>query len=119
MVVAAGGGLHGTDQEEVVAELHDLVISNPPPATKGQPVRCPLILGGPTLGITTVEVAQDDEPDDDGPDAGRNWVVRLQRGHDTVTIGRDLGRFSAMALAGDLRRLVGPTHREEAPSSRT
>jgi hypothetical protein len=25
-----------------------------------------------------------------------------------VTIGQDLGRFSAMALAGDLRRLFGP-----------
>ncbi len=45
---------------------------------------------------------------DDGSQAGRNWVVRLQRGHDIVTIGQDLGRFSAQALAGDLRRLFGP-----------
>jgi len=53
-----------------------------------------------------VEVVQDDHDDDSH--AGRNWVVRLQRGHDSVTIGQDLGRFSAQALAGDLRRLFGP-----------
>ena len=57
--------------------------------------------------MVAVEVVQDDEHDDRSQ-ARRNWVVRLQRGDDTVTIGQDLGRFSAQALAGDLRRLFGP-----------
>ncbi|HLN42560.1 MAG TPA: hypothetical protein VK215_08895 [Acidimicrobiales bacterium] len=89
------------------------------PAIYCSPDCRPSRIAGPGHPVVTVEVAQDDEHDDDGSDAGRNWVVRLQRGHDIVTIGRDLGRFSAMALAGDLCRLFGPTHREEAPSSRT
>ena len=62
---------------------------------------------GPAIAV---EVLQDDENDEDGSAAGRKWVVRLHRGHDTVTIGRDLGRFSATALAGDLRRLFEPAH---------
>jgi len=69
----------------------------------------PSRIAGPGQPAVVVEVAQDDEHDDDGIKAGRHWVVRLQRGHDIVTIGRDLGRFSAQALAGDLRRLFGPT----------
>jgi hypothetical protein len=71
----------------------------------------PSPIAGPRHPAVDVEVVQDDECDD-GAQAGRNWVVRLQRGHDTVTIGQDLGRFSAQALAGDLRRLLGPTRQE-------
>jgi hypothetical protein len=63
---------------------------------------------GPGCPAVDVEVVQDDDHDDNGTQAGRNWVVRLQRGHDSVIIGQNLGRFSAMALAGDLRRLFEP-----------
>ena len=62
--------------------------------------------------VVAVEVAQDDDHDDNGSHHGRDWLVRLQRGHDSVTIARDLGRFSALALAGELRRLFAPARRE-------
>jgi hypothetical protein len=70
----------------------------------------PAGLGRP---VVAVELGQDDEHDDDGSQAGRNWIVRLQRGHDSVIIGRDLGRFSALALAGELRRFLGGANRHE------
>jgi hypothetical protein len=68
----------------------------------------PSPIAGPRYPAVAIEVVQDDQGDDGGSQAGRNWIVRLQRGHETVTIGQDLGRFSAQALAGDLRRLLGP-----------
>jgi hypothetical protein len=75
------------------------------PAIYCSPFCRPSPIGRSGPGVD-VEVVQDDHDDDSH--AGRNWVVRLQRGHDSVTIGQDLGRFSAQALAGDLRRLFGP-----------
>lgn len=57
--------------------------------------------------LVAVEVAQDDSDNDDGSRAGRDWIVKLQLGHDSVIVGRDLGRFSAMALAGELRHFLG------------
>jgi hypothetical protein len=57
--------------------------------------------------VVAVDVAQDDKDSDDGSRAGRDWIVRLQRGHDSMIVGRDLGRFSAMALAGELRQFLG------------
>ncbi len=68
----------------------------------------PSPIAGPRNQAVAVEVVQDDDGDVEGSQGGRNWVVRLQRGHDIVTIGQDLGRFGAQALAGDLRRLLGP-----------
>jgi hypothetical protein len=68
----------------------------------------PSPIAGPRYPAVAVEVLQDDEGDIEDSQSGRNWVVRLQRGTDIVTIGHDLGRFSAQALAGDLRRLLGP-----------
>ena len=76
------------------------------PAIYCSPQCRPSRIAGPGPAVA-VEVVQDDEHDD-GSQAGRHWVVRLQRGHDSVTIGQDLGRFSASALAGDLRRLFEP-----------
>ena len=53
----------------------------------------------------TVEVDHaDDEPD---AQVGRDWVVRLRRGRRAVVVQRGLGRFSAVALAGELRGLLG------------
>jgi hypothetical protein len=67
--------------------------------------------------VVAVDVAQDDKDSDDGSRAGRDWIVRLQRGHDSVIVGRDLGRFSAQALAGELRRfLTGASNDGGAPS---
>jgi hypothetical protein len=77
------------------------------PAIYCSPDCRPSRIAGPGRPVIVVEVAQDDEHDGDGAKAGRNWVVQLRRGHDTVTIGRDLGRFSAIALAGELLRLFG------------
>jgi len=51
------------------------------------------------------------EEDDDG--AGRLWTVTLRRGARRVVVGRDLGRFSATLLAGELRTLLHPRTRQE------
>ena len=56
----------------------------------------------------TVEVDHDDTTDEE---PGRNWVVRLRRGSGTVVVGRGFGRFSASALATELRGLIeGVSH---------
>ncbi len=52
-----------------------------------------------------------DGNDDEG--AGRFWTVALRRGHRRVVVGRELGRFSATALAGELRALLQPRSRQE------
>ncbi len=49
-----------------------------------------------------------------GPQPGRDWIVRLRRGAHTVPVRRELGHFSAEALATELRYFfqgVGPTQR--------
>jgi hypothetical protein len=60
-----------------------------------------------------VEVVQDDT---DERQPGRDWIVRLRRGAHTVSVRRELGHFSAEALARELRYFfhgVGPTQRSE------
>ncbi len=51
-----------------------------------------------------VEVDQQDAADDDGQ--GRDWIVRIRRGERFAVAGRALGRFTAMALATELRSLL-------------
>jgi hypothetical protein len=41
------------------------------------------------------------------------WVVTLQRGRNSVVVGRDLGRFSATVLSGELRTLLQPGARQD------
>ena len=69
---------------------------------------------GPAVAV---DVAQDEDDRDDGSRAGRDWIVRLQRGHDSVIVGRDLGRFSALALAGELRRFLAGANGHEGGDS--
>ena len=69
----------------------------------------------PTLAraALVVELVQDDS-DDSEP--GRDWIVRLRRGAHTVPVRRELGHFTAEAVATELRhflRGVGPIQREE------
>lgn len=59
-----------------------------------------------------VDVHQDDS-DNANP---RSWTVALRRGTDTVTIGTDLGRFSATALARDLQQLIHPPRHQGGPT---
>ncbi len=54
-----------------------------------------------------------DHDDDDADGAGRFWTVTLHRGARCVVVGRDLGRFSATVLAGELRTLLHPRTRQE------
>ena len=54
-----------------------------------------------------------DQQEDDGDGSGRCWVVTLRRGTNTVVVGRDLGRFSATVLSGELRNLLHPRARQE------
>ncbi|HEX2064130.1 MAG TPA: hypothetical protein VHE80_06885 [Acidimicrobiales bacterium] len=50
---------------------------------------------------------------DDVDGAGRFWTVTLHRGRRSVVVGRELGRFSATMLAGDLQALLHPRTRQE------
>jgi len=58
----------------------------------------------------SVEVEQQE---DDGDGSGRCWVVTLRRGTAAVVVGRDLGRFSATVLCGELRNVLHPRARQE------
>jgi hypothetical protein len=63
-------------------------------------------------GQISVEIVQDDDASA-GPDPGRTWIVRLRRGPRTVIVGRNLGRFAAGALTGELRQLLDPRTPQE------
>jgi hypothetical protein len=54
-----------------------------------------------------------DEEDQDTEASGRCWVVTLRRGTNSVVVGRDLGRFSATVLSGELRALLQPGARRD------
>lgn len=66
--------------------------------------------GRPDHNQISVEVDQDDH---DGDRPGRCWIVTLRRGTNTVVVGRDLGRFSATVLSGELRALLHSRTRQE------
>ena len=58
----------------------------------------------------SVEVDQEDH---EGDRPGRSWMVTLRRGTNSVVVGRDLGRFSATVLSGELRALLQPGARRD------
>lgn len=59
----------------------------------------------------SVEVEPDDARLDD-PDTARTFVVRVRRGKRSVVVAHGVGRFSAAALADDLRGLFGTVTRQ-------
>ena len=59
-----------------------------------------------------VEVDQQSISDDEQP--GRDWVVRLRRGDRVVVVGRELGRFTALAMAAELHTLLEGTQGGDA-----
>ncbi len=63
-------------------------------------------------GRNQISVEVDQEGDDDGR-PGRCWVVTIRRGRNSVVVGRDLGRFSATVLSGELRALLQPGARRD------
>ena len=82
---------------------------HPVPQTPGRRGRPPIYCSAdcrPSRVSRTVAVEVDHQDGDD-VQAGREWTVRLRRGTQTVIVGHDLGRFSATALAIDLRRVLG------------
>jgi hypothetical protein len=83
--------------------------NNPVPTTPGRRGRPPIYCSAncrPSRLPRTVAV-EVDRQDGDDVEAGREWTVQLRRGTQTVVVGHDLGRFSATALATDLRRVLG------------
>ena len=66
--------------------------------------------GCPGRNQISIEVDHDDH---DGDRPGRCWVVTLRRGTKSVVVGRDLGRFSATVLSGELRAILQPGARQE------
>ena len=72
------------------------------------PIYCsPACRPGAGRDRVTVEVDRH-EVDDDVSPARHAWTVRLRRGKRIVVIDSQLGRFSADALARELRHLFGP-----------
>jgi hypothetical protein len=67
----------------------------------------------PTRGQISVHTAQTDDDTADNPHPSRSWTVTLRRGHRTVTISQNLGRFAATALANDLQQLIHPSARQQ------
>jgi hypothetical protein len=67
----------------------------------------------PTRGQISVHIAQTDDDTADNPHPSRSWTVTLRRRNRTVTIGQDLGRFAATALANDLQQLIHPRARQQ------
>jgi len=63
-------------------------------------------------GRNQISVEVDQEDDDSGR-PGRCWLVTLRRGTNSVVVGRDLGRFSATVLSGELRALLQPGARRD------
>jgi hypothetical protein len=62
-------------------------------------------------GRNRISVEVDQEEDDSRP--GRCWAVTLRRGRNSVVVGRNLGRFSATVLSGELRALLQPGARQD------
>ena len=93
----------------------DNAVVRRPGALGRPPIYCspacrPSRRSGRAAGPITVEVDQEDRDDDS---TGRSWVVRIRRGDRSVVVGRDLGRFSARVLSGELRAVLVPAARQE------
>ena len=54
--------------------------------------------------VLVVDVERDEADED-----GRDWLVTLRRGPSVVIVSRQLGRFSATALAAEITALVHGT----------
>ncbi len=66
-----------------------------------------------TRPALTVEIDQDD----DDQLSGRDWVVRVRRGCRSVVVAHGLGRFSAAAMATELRGVLEGTSSVEREAS--
>ncbi len=79
------------------------------PGRRGRPpIYCsPACRPGGRGARITVEVTQR-EVDDDVSPVWHAWTVSLRRGGRQVVIATAMGRFSADALAKELRDLIGP-----------
>lgn len=58
-----------------------------------------------------IELDHDD--DDEQHPSGRDWLVRIRRGPESVVVGRGLGALSARAFATELRHFLGVTSGQE------
>lgn len=98
----AAAGCHNT------VERHPGRVGRPPiycsPACRPSRAGC--------AGRNSISVEVDQEDDDDGR-PGRCWMVTIRRGTNIVVVGRNLGRFSATVLSGELRALLQPGARRE------
>jgi hypothetical protein len=65
-----------------------------------------------TRPALTVEIDQDDDQL-----SGRDWVVRIRRGVRSVVVAHGLGRFSATAMAAELRGILQGTPGVEREAS--
>ncbi len=66
----------------------------------------------PTRPALTVEIDHDDDQL-----SGRDWVVRVRRGARSVVVAHGLGRFSATAMATELRGILEGTPGVERAAS--
>ena len=66
-------------------------------------------------GRPSARISVEVEPDDarlDDPNTARTFVVRVRREKRSVVVAHGVGRFSAAALADDLRGLFASTARQ-------
>jgi hypothetical protein len=61
----------------------------------------------PSYSRPSLAVALDRDDNEDEHRSARDWMVSLRRGEQSVVIASGLGRFSATALAAELRAVVG------------
>ena len=93
----------------------DNLVERHPGRVGRPPIYCsptcrPSRTGGVGRNQISVEV---DQADHDGGRPGRCWIVTLRCGTNSVVVGRDLGRFSATILSGELRAMLQPGARRE------
>lgn len=81
-----------------------------PPIYCSPACRASLTVSGDRSRVV-VEVEQLATGDEDRPLTGRDWMVRVRRGRRSAIVARDLGRFSATSLAGELRAVIEPAGR--------
>jgi len=77
------------------------------PGARGRPqiYCCPTCR--PSYSRPSLAVALERDENEDERRSARDWTVSLRRGEQCVVVGSGLGRFSATALAAELRAVVG------------
>jgi hypothetical protein len=81
-----------------------------PPAPRSAKVGRPPIYCSPTCRPSPTQpgvIVEVERQSDQADSTGHDWDVRVRRGNRVVSVHDSLGRFAAMALATELRSVLG------------